>query len=717
MSHALKETPPDDVLDLDIEGMTCASCVAHVTEALEDVAGVRSAVVNLATQRARVIGHAPGEILVSAVAEAGYGARVRQSDLPDVHEGEGLLAVRRLAVGSVFSAAVVILTIGPFRTFPSPGLNAWLQMALAGIVWGFTGLPFHRRAIAALRHGTTSMDTLISLGSTIALVASTASLVFALGWPTYFDAAALIVTFLSIGRLLEAGGRRRATSAVRELVELQPKIAHRLDGVTVVDVPTARVGEGDLLLVRPGEAVPADGEVVDGRSEVDESLLTGEARPVSKNIGDRVVGGTVNGDGSLTVKVTGNGSESVLAAITRLVEEAELRKAPIERVADRFASVFVPVILALAAITLIGWLVTGHAAANAIAAAVAVLVVACPCALGLATPVAVAVGAGRGARQGLLIQGGESLERIGQITDVVFDKTGTLTFGRMTVTRVTPQGRFTAEGLLALAAALERGGAHPLALGIVQAAGGRGERMMAEGITQSPGEGIRGEVDGRVVVCGTTAYLRSAGVEVPEGGNEDSTSVHIGVGGIYAGRIDLADDVRPTSAPAVRRLREMGLAVTLLSGDAEGVVARLAEAAGISEHHGRLAPDAKLAYIKEMQSKGRVVAMVGDGVNDAPALAQADVGIAMGMGSGAAAAAAAITLVSPDMASVAKAIRLARAMMRFVRQNLGWAVGYNLVLVPLAVLGVLPPVFAALAMSVSSVTVVLNSLRLNSVRL
>lgn len=710
-------------LELTVSGMTCASCVARVERALQGVDGVASAAVNLATERASVsLARAVAMAdLQKAVREAGYDAYPVDESPSGSKDAEVDRRRLRLIVGVLLSALILPLAMAPgAAAWPTATLHGYLLLLLTLGVWLYSGSQFHRGALINLKHGSANMDTLVSLGSSVAFLYSAAAVILGVGWPTYFDVAALIITFISIGKYLEAVARSRAGRAVASLASLQPKVAHLVTEGGIKDVDTDFLSEGDVVLVRPGEIIPSDGVVLEGTTSVDESLLTGEASPVRKVSGDAVTGGTLNGDGSLHVKLTRTGSDTTLAAIVRLVDDAQTRKAPVERLADRFAAVFVPIILVVAAVTFVLWLLTGHVWISGMVAAVAVLVVACPCALGLATPAAIMVGTGRGAQQGLLIQGGESLERIRDLTDVVFDKTGTLTYGRPTVQEVHPEGDAGEEDILRLAAAVEARSEHPLARAIREAAEARGISVDPAGsFSAEPGKGVQGVVAGTVVYVGSRGYLEEQGVSLPPDTSPEgrATVVHVAQGSRYLGWAALEDAVRETSKQAVSELKALGLRLTLLSGDRESAVAALAADLGIDAFLAGKKPADKLEVVKSLQQEGRVVAMVGDGMNDAPALAQADVGIAMGTGTEAAMNAAAITLVKGDLLNVAKAINLSRDTMRVIRQNLGWAIIYNLVLVPLAAFGILPPIAAALAMSVSSVTVVVNSLRLARMRL
>jgi heavy metal translocating P-type ATPase len=554
------------------------------------------------------------------------------------------------------------------------------------------------------------------------------------GRPTYFDVAVLIVTLIAVGKYLELVARGRAGEAIEALAGLQPDVAHLLarqgnaghqeldplDTANATDVAVASLRPGDVVMVLPGERVPTDALMVDGEGRVDESMLTGESVPVAKHAGDDLTGGTVNGLSPLVARVRRVGADTTLARILRLVEAAQAEKSKAQRLADRVSSVFVPVILALAALTFVGWIASGHSPVTALVPAVAVLVVACPCALGLATPVAVMVGTGRGAERGLLVRGGEALERIRDIGVVVLDKTGTLTLGRPEVTDIVPLDGSDGTEVLGIAAQLETFSEHPLARAVVAATTARGLRLAAaSGAEVTPGGGIAGVVGGERVRIGSIAWLASAGVEIDAAAvlaerlaENGRTPLGVAVGGTLRLVLGVADPIREDARAGVAHLRSLGLAVVLASGDAEAVARAVAAEVGIEDVHAPLTPEDKASLVAHLRERYGQVAMVGDGINDAPALAAADVGIAIGSGTGVAMAAADITLVHGDVGAVGDAIALSRATRRIIWQNLGWAFGYNAVLVPLAAFGILPPIFAALAMAFSSVSVVMNALRL-----
>jgi Cu+-exporting ATPase len=722
-------------VQLAITGMTCASCVRRVERALAAVEGVGSASVNLTTEMADVALTTPVDAarLVAAVDKAGYGAEVLSGRRSAREEAEERQARRRavirsrtrvLGVGIVLSAGVLILSYG----FASVAWSPYAQLGLALPVWLGVGANFHRGALKMARHASVNMDTLVSLGSSVAFGYSAAATFVLPGRSLYFDVAALIVTLISVGKLLELVARGRAGDAIEALAELQPRTAHLLARVAfadrwreapAVDVPAEGLRMGDVVQVRPGERIPTDGAVIEGGGAVDESMLTGESLPVVKHPGDDVVGATVNGTVPLVLRVTKVGAETVLAQILTLVERAQTEKAPVQRLADRVSAIFVPVILVAALATFLGWMLTGHGFVAAMVPAVAVLVVACPCALGLATPVAIMVGTGRGAEMGLLIRGGEALERIRALRVVVFDKTGTLTVGKPAVVDLSAVGDADPQRALLLAAALEQASEHPLARAVVKAASSKGVVPAADVVEAVPGDGIRGRVAALKVAVGSLRWLGELGIDTVEAETLASAAAQrawspfgVAVEGRVEAVIAVADPLRPDSARGIARLRALGLRVVLATGDVPAAAAAIAAEVGITEVRAQLRPAEKAMVVTELRAAYGPVAMVGDGINDAPALALADVGIAMASGTGVAMAAADITIVHGDIEAVSRAIALSRATLTTIRQNLGWAFGYNLILVPLAALGIVPPVGAALAMAFSSVSVVLNALRL-----
>jgi Cu+-exporting ATPase len=729
-------SPDTDVRWFELSGMTCGSCVSKVQRAVAQVAGVRRADVSLPRAMARVEAPAAlaGEI-VAAVRAAGYDARPRDDAHDDVLAREVDADRRRLAhltdarrralVALAVTAPLVALSmIGMAVWHHPPAWSAWTQAAL-GTVALLAGAPIFRAALARARRLGASMDTLVALGTLAAWGLSVTLLLTGAPGHLQFEAAGVIVALVLTGRFLEARAQGRAGEALRRLVDLRPATAQRVlpDG-RAEEVPVAVVEVGDRLRVAPGASVPTDGRVVEGASWIGEALLTGEAMPVPKRQGDAVIGGTQNGEGALLIVAERVGSDTALAHIVRLVAEAQGSKATIERTADRVAGVLVPIVLAIALAAALGWLAAGASGERALLAAVAVLVVACPCALGLATPTAVVVAIGRAAGQGILVREARSLEALAEVTHALLDKTGTLTGGRPVVVATLPRDGVTEDALVSLAAAVESRSEHPLALGIVAERERRGLAPLAvEGVVADPGGGVEGTVDGARVLVGSPDWLEERDVfptalETLRAAAlaQAATAVGVARDGALQGGLLLTDPPRPGAAEAVAALRAAGIVPLLLTGDAAPVARRVAEAVGIAQGDVRagVRPEGKVAEVERLAAQGARVAMVGDGLNDAPALARAHVGIAMGTGAAAAREAAAITLPGDDPRAIADAVLLARATLRTIRQNLVWAFAYNLVAIPLAVVGVLPPMAAAAAMAVSSVLVVTNSLRLRS---
>ncbi|MGW0120233.1 heavy metal translocating P-type ATPase [Streptomyces sp. NPDC003327] len=746
-------TPTTTVTELTIGGMTCASCAARVEKKLNRMDGV-TATVNYATEKARVE-HAPEvgvDELIATVVRTGYtaeeppppapepepepkpAAEAPEAGAPETEDPRLDSLRQRLTVSAVLAAPVVLLAMVPALQFDN---WQWLSLTLAApvVVWG--GLPFHRAAWTNLRHGAATMDTLVSLGTLAAFGWSLWALFLGDAGMTgmrhgfdltadradasstiYLEVAAGVVTFILLGRFLEARAKRKAGAALRALMDLGAKDVAVLRDGAEVRVPVAALRTGDLFVVRPGEKVATDGTVVEGDSAVDASLLTGESLPVDVTAGDPVSGALVNVSGRLVVRATRVGADTRLARMARLVEEAQNGKAEVQRLADRISAVFVPVVLLIALGTLVGQLLATDDVTASFTAAVAVLIIACPCALGLATPTALMVGTGRGAQLGILIKGPEVLESTRRVDTVVLDKTGTVTTGRMELTGVRVYGgTYGTEGtdeteLLRLAGALEHASEHPVARAVAAGAAARvGELPVPKTFENVPGLGVRGSVDGRLVVVGRAALLAAEEIEVPgEAGGPGV--VHVAWDGRARGTLTVADTVRETSAEAVARLRALGLRPVLLTGDHRAVAEAVAAEVGIDEVIADVLPEEKAGVVRRLQAEGRTVAMVGDGVNDAAALATADLGLAMGTGTDAAIEASDLTLVRGDLRVAADAIRLSRRTLATIKGNLGWAFGYNVAAIPLAAAGLLNPMIAGLAMALSSVFVVSHSLRL-----
>ena len=741
-------------VELTIGGMTCASCANRVERTLNKLDGVRASV-NYATETARVqipAGVDPA-LLVARVQAAGYTAALPAPPVPEPSPAidpaydaparsapDPARAVReRLVVSALLTAPVVVLAMVPALQFTN---WQWISLTLIApvAVWG--AWPFHRAAFVNLRHGAATMDTLVSVGVLAAFGWSLWALLFGTAGEagmvhpftfavsrgeaagqTYLEVAGGVTTFLLAGRWFEARAKRRAGAALRALLELGAKDVAVLRGTAFdeVRIPVGQLAVGDRFVVRPGEKVATDGVVVDGRSAVDAALLTGESVPVDVGPGDEVVGATVNAGGRLIVRALRVGGQTQLAQMARLVADAQSGKAPVQRLADRVSGVFVPVVIVLAVATLGFWLSTGGGVAAAFTAAVAVLIVACPCALGLATPTALLVGTGRGARLGILIKGPEVLEATRRVDTVVLDKTGTVTAGRMALVEVHVTDGVTAEEALRQAAAVEAASEHPVAAAIVAAATGV---PAVSDFRNVEGLGVRGIVDGRAVLVGRPALLAHAGVALPPVLSDalgaaqarGRTAVVVAWEGAARAVLVVADTVKPTSAEAVARLRALGLHPLLLTGDSAAAARAVADEVGIDEVIADVLPADKVDVVKRLQADGRVVAMVGDGVNDAAALAQADLGLAMGTGTDVAIEAADITLVRGDLRTAADAVRLARRTLRTIRGNLFWAFAYNVAALPLAAAGLLNPMIAGAAMAASSAFVVTNSLRLRRFR-
>jgi copper-transporting P-type ATPase V len=726
---AVRPHPKDapSTVDFTVEGMTCGSCAARVQRVLAKTDGVADAEVNLATGRAHLILERPLPTadLQARVARIGYGLTpLAETPGGDDLEERARRSWRRrvwlVAPAAVFAVATMLAG----SSLMEDGRWRLALFAVATLVQFGIGWPFLREAARRARRGSANMDTLIAVGTLAAYGFSVVQLLTG-GMELYFETAILLIAFLTLGRFLEARARGRAGQAIRALLELGAKQARMLRDGAEVMVPVEQVTVGDLLRVRPGEKVPVDGEVVDGASAVDESMLTGESVPVDKVPGDRVAGATVNTSGVLTVRATAVGADTALAQIVQLVEQAQAGKGELQRLADRISAVFVPLVMAAAALTFAGWAVLGGDPVKGLIAGVAVLIIACPCALGLATPTAIMVGTGRGAELGILIKSVEVLERTRRITTVVVDKTGTLTRGQMALIDVVPAQGVQAEELLRLAGAVEADSEHPIGTAVAAAARQQGELPAAQQFQAVAGQGVHAEVAARAggpvrVWVGRPKLAADAGLLVPAAlaaaaerlEQEGKTSVLVGWQGEARGVLAVADTLKDGAAELVGRLHGMGLEVVMLTGDNQATTEAIAARVGIDRVLAEVLPADKVGEIARLQAEGRVVAMVGDGVNDAPALAQADLGVAIGTGTDVAIQASDLTLLRGDLEGVATAIALSRRTYRTIVQNLFWAFGYNTAAIPLAAAGLLSPVIAGAAMALSSVSVVANSLRL-----
>jgi len=788
---AMESSAPNAALErvtIPVTGMTCAACQSFIERTLAGQAGVHDATVSLMLHNAAVTFDpdvTSTAALVDKIRGTGYGAEMpaavesileeqHQSDEKQLHEYDALR--RRALVSGVAGIAAMILSMplmsmsragglqqmrDPFLSWSmrvldpvlrsalpwlyriSAGGIRWFLLVLSAFIVAWAGRSFYVKAWSALLHKTADMNTLVALGTGAAFLYSVAATVVpgffvahGIAPDVYYDAALMIVALVLIGNALESRAKGRTAQALRKLVELQPNTARIVCNGVEEDVPLDAVRNGDVVLVRPGERVPTDGIVVSGKSSVDESMLTGESMPIEKAASDRLIGGTLNQRGSLQYRVTARGADGTLAQIVRLLRDSQASRAPVQRLADRISAVFVPTVLALAVLTFFAWrlFAPGAGGMQGFAAAVAVLVIACPCAMGLAVPTAVMVATGRGAAFGLLIRGGEALERLEKVDTVVLDKTGTITAGRPSVTEiVTASGApFSESGLLRVAAALERSSEHPLGEALVRRA--RESEIVlpqADSFESLPGRGIIGVVEGRSVLIGNSALLRESSIATESLVNDAEriaaqghTPLWVAIDGALAGIVAVADTVKPTSVGAIQRLHRDKLRVVMLTGDNEQTARAIAREVGVDDVVAGVLPQGKVEAIRKLQGEGRVVAMVGDGVNDAPALAQAQVGIAMATGSDIAMEAGDVTLMRSELNGVAAAIALSRGTMRVMRQNLFWAFAYNLVSIPIAagvlypICGVLlSPVLASAAMAFSSFSVVTNSLRLNRLRL
>ncbi|MBM7579485.1 heavy metal translocating P-type ATPase [Jeotgalibacillus terrae] len=728
--------------EFDITGMTCAACSARVEKGLSRLEGVKSATVNLALEQATVEytdGVLSVDDIIARVEKIGYGATRRQDRAPeeDHRQTEIKRQQKRFLFSLIFAVPLLWTMVGHFSFtewmyVPDLLMNPWVQMALATPVQFIVGGPFYTGAYKALRNGSANMDVLVALGTSAAYFYSVYLAIQSLSMPghtmgLYFETSAVLITLIVLGKLFEAKAKGRSSEAIKKLMGLQAKTAFVIRDGEEVEIPLEQVKAGDLLAVRPGEKIPVDGVIKEGQSAVNESMITGESVPVDKTAGDAVIGSTINQQGFLKIEAVKVGKDTALAQIIRVVEQAQGSKAPIQRQADRISGIFVPIVVGIAIVTFIVWisLVSPGEVAPALEATISVLVIACPCALGLATPVSIMAGSGRAAEAGILFKGGEHLEAAQGINTVVLDKTGTVTKGEPVLTDVVPLGNWTEEDLLIMAGSAEAGSEHPLAKAIVSGVRERGAELKeATDFQAVSGFGIRAIVDGKEILAGTRKLMTQEGINVSdleanllELEEQGRTAMLIAIDSEPAGIIAVADTIKDTSKEAVSRLKQMGLDVIMMTGDNERTARAIAAEAGIEKVISEVLPDGKANEVKKLQEKGRTVAMVGDGINDAPALATADTGLAIGTGTDVAMEAADITLIRGDLNSIADAIMMSRKTMKNIRQNLFWAFGYNTLGIPIAAIGLLAPWLAGAAMAFSSVSVVLNALRLQRVKL
>jgi len=725
---------------LKIDGMSCAACVQRVEKNLSKLPGIKSATVNLATETASVQ-YWPGQISVeeikTQIAKTGYGAHIitgsEEENLLEADQKELQGRRLRLVLSFVFSLPFFLIMIGQMVGYGGFGFfrSGTVQLILASFIQFFAGMPFYKGTYHALKNGSANMDVLVVLGTSVAYLYSLFALIFIPGSPLFFEVSAMLITLILLGKYLEAVAKGKTSEAIKKLIGLQPKTARVERNGKELEVPVSELISGDLVIVRPGERIPVDGKVVSGYSAVNESMLTGESIPVDKKTGDSVTGATINKNGMLKIKATRVGKESVLAKIITAVEEAQGSKAPIQRLADVVAGYFVPVVLTIAAFTFVYWywLAEQGEIQTALLNATAVLVIACPCAMGLATPTSIMVGTGRGAQKGILIRGGESLEKTHRVNTVILDKTGTVTMGQPELTNITIAPDFLSQEkqVLSILLSVEKNSEHPIAEAIVRGL----QNFTTDELSEEPkhfeaipGKGVSCQIAGQDILVGNIRFMREKDVnldvlldQINNLEDKGTTSVIMSIDGRAAAVLGVSDRIKDTSREAVAKLKELGIEVWMITGDNKKTAEAIALEAGIDKVLAEVLPENKAEKVINLKEHRKTVAMVGDGINDAPALAAADVGIAMGTGTDIAMEAADITLISGDLLKLPAVISLSKATMRNIKQSLFWAFIYNVIGIPLAVAGFISPVIAGTAMALSSVSVVTNALRLKTVKI
>ncbi|MBT2758718.1 copper-translocating P-type ATPase [Mesobacillus foraminis] len=729
--------------ELDLMGMTCAACATRIEKGLNKLEGVSKATVNLALETAN-IEYNPSQLtvqdMISKVENLGYEAKVKQDQVSEgsdhreraIEKQKGKFIFSLILSFPLLWAMVNHFEFTSFLYLPEAFMNPWVQMALATPVQFIVGKQFYIGAYKSLKNKSANMDVLVALGTSAAYFYSVYLAFLSIGLGAhmvelYFETSAVLITLILLGKLFEARAKGRSSEAIKKLMGLQAKTATVLRDGNEEEIPLEQVAVGDVLVIKPGEKVPVDGEVIEGRSAVDESMLTGESVPVDKTAGDMVIGATINKNGSLKIKARKVGRDTALAQIIKVVEEAQGSKAPIQRLADQISGVFVPIVVGIAIITFLVWFlfVSPGEFAEALEKFIAVLVIACPCALGLATPTSIMAGSGRAAELGVLFKGGEHLELTHRITTVVLDKTGTVTNGKPVLTDVIAEGNITEEQLLSLVGSVEKPSEHPLAEAIVQGIKDRGISLPdPDDFEAIPGYGVKAASGGRNIMVGTRKLMNQSGIDIASAAEkmealekDGKTAMLVAVDGVYSGIVAVADTVKESSKAAIRRLKDMGLEVIMMTGDNQRTAEAIAAEVGVDRAIAEVLPEGKAEEVKKLQMQGKHVAMVGDGINDAPALAVADIGMAIGTGTDVAMEAADITLMRGDLNSIADAILMSKKTIRNIKQNLFWAFAYNTLGIPVAALGFLAPWLAGAAMAFSSVSVVLNALRLQRVKL